>query len=46
VLDVIDGISRDGRLVLGESNGDIVRLSRDGAVTVVAHDARFGSWSK
>ena len=39
-------LSRDGRKVLGEMDGDVVERSGDGAIRVLARDATHPSWTK
>jgi WD40-like Beta Propeller Repeat len=42
----LDGISRDGSLVLGESGGDVVAARVEGKPRVLASDATLASWTR
>jgi len=43
----LDMLSRDGRFVLGVMDGNLVSVRSDtGAVTVLAQDGLYGSWTK
>ena len=46
-LTELDMLSRDGRFVLGVMDGNLVSVRSDtGAVTVLAQDGLYGSWTK
>lgn len=42
----VAGLSRDGRLVLGEAGGAVVAQDATGAVTVLANEAATPSWTR
>jgi hypothetical protein len=42
---VIDAISRDDRLVLGEASGNVITSGADGTVRVLAYNAVHASWT-
>jgi hypothetical protein len=45
-FDSIDGLSHDGRHILGVVNGDVSNVHSDGSVHVVVPNARQPSWNK
>ena len=46
LLSAIEGISRDGRRILAEANGNVVVCDQSGAVTILARDATAPSWTR
>jgi len=46
VLSQIDGLSRDGKLVLAEQEGNVVAVGLDGAIRLLAANAASPSWTR
>lgn len=46
VFSQVDALSRDGNTILGVIDGDVVTVTADGAVTVLAHGAVNPSWTR
>ncbi len=46
VFKEVDALSRDGTVVLGVINGDVVTVTASGTVTLLAHGADSASWTR